>query len=350
MSDRVFESMIRRVSAHCERSAQPVVRLMFHGGEPMLAGASRFRRWLVRIAEELSEGRYVSLAIQTNATLIDDDWARLFAEFRVEVGVSLDGPPEVNDRFRVDHGGRGSYERVMRGVEALRRHQVPFSVLSVIQPGTDGLATYRHFCSMAPRTINFLFPDHNHEDIEGVRRAHGPNPIADFLLPVVDEWYGGGSSRGDVPLLRNMCRIILGGESRSDMFGNSPLGFVFIEPDGEIEGLDVLRIDAEGLAATGLNVTRDDFLAIASAHPFHAAAIFYGLPVPRDCGACPERETCAGGYLPHRYSRSRGFDNRSVWCPDILVLFGHLRRLLAVDVPETALRRRLLSDLALGRR
>jgi uncharacterized protein len=346
MSDEVFEAALRRVRRHCDDSGQPIVRIMFHGGEPLLAGVARFRRWLEIIDRELGGRVRVLLAVQTNATLIREDWAKLFAEHRVEVGVSIDGPRELNDRFRIDHAGRGSYDRIVRGIEALHQQGVPFSILSVIQLGADGLSVYQHFRSLRPNTINFLFPDYNHDDIAEVRQQYGPTPIANFLIPVADDWFRGEAKGGDVPILRNLCRIILGGETRSDMFGNPPLGFVFVEVDGEIEGLDVLRVDAAGLASTGLNVFHDDFRGIVSASPFHAQAIFDGVPLPTDCSSCHERETCAGGYLPHRYSHARGFDNRSVWCRDILLLFSHLRKLMEVDVAETTLRRTILAEMA----
>jgi uncharacterized protein len=301
-----------------------------------------------RIRDRFSPWIRVVLAIQTNATLIDDAWAEVFEEFDVEVGVSVDGPPELNDRYRVDHRGRGSYTRIARGMEALRRRGLNFSILSVVQLGADGMTIYRHFQSLEPHTINFLFPDHNHGDIASVRKEFGPTPVADFMIPIANEWYGSAGVSGEVPLLRNMCRIILGGVSQSDMFGNPPLGFVFIEPDGEIEGLDVLRIDEEGMSSTGMNVLRDEFVDLAIRNRFHGDAILNGLPMPSDCRTCPERETCSGGYLPHRYSRQNGFDNRSAWCADILVLFRHLRQLLGVDEVETKMRREVIAEVVAG--
>jgi uncharacterized protein len=350
MSDTVFEAAISRVRRHCIASGQNVVRLMFHGGEPLLIGTRRFRRWLEQIDHELKDIVKVRLAIQTNATLIDDDWAHLFAENGVEVGVSLDGPQAVNDRFRIDHFGYGSYAKIINGIGTLRRHGADFSLLSVIQLGADGAAIYNHFRNLEPRTINFLFPDHNHDDIAQVRALHGATPIFDFLRPVIDAWALDAGEAADVPLLRNLCRLILGGESRSDMFGNAALGFVFVEVDGDIEGLDVLRLDGEGMAACGANVLTNDFSSIAQLSDFHDRAIFRGLPLPNGCAVCPERQTCAGGYLPHRYSLARGFDNPSAWCADILLLFDYLRQLLDVDVAETRLRRDLLVEIAQGQR
>lgn len=347
MSDEVFGHTLTRISRWCRDTGQDRVRLMFHGGEPLLVGPTRFARWLDRSVAVLAPAT-VAFALQTNGTLVTDEWAALLADRRVEVGVSLDGPPELHDRARVDHAGRGSYDAVLRGIERLRRRGIPLNLLTVIPLGADGAEVYRHFAALEPSTVNLLFPDQNHDDIAEVRHRYGPTPLADFLVPVADEWWARGGTP-DVPLLRNVCRLVLGGRTRSDMFGNPPFGFVFVEVDGEIEGLDVLRMDREGLASTGLSVGTDDFASLAAQRSFHADAIFRGLPLPTGCRACPERATCSGGYLPHRWSEARGFDNPSAGCEDILLLFAHLRGLLDVDWSETELRRSVLAEPAWGR-
>src|ERR1700729_165832 len=93
-----------------------------------------------------------------------------------------------------------------------------------------------------------------------------------------------------------------------------------------------------------LNVHDADFSEIAAASPFHAR-VMAGLPLPTGCRACPERETCAGGHLPNRYSRTRGFDNPSVWCADLLALFGHVRERMGISHEETAARRARLDSM-----
>ena len=124
-----------------------------------------------------------------------------------------------------------------------------------------------------------------------------------------------------------------------------PLRFVFIETDGEIEILDVLRTSSSGITDTGLNVLRNDFQQLADVSRFHSDVVFKGVPIPTGCGSCIEKSTCSGGYLPHRYSRDRGFDNPSVWCADLLKLFAHVRERLGVTVEETQLRRDALAEL-----
>jgi uncharacterized protein len=120
---------------------------------------------------------------------------------------------------------------------------------------------------------------------------------------------------------------------------------MFIETDGGIEGLDVLRVCAEGMTGTGLNVMSSDFSEVAHASPFYKDVIFDGVAPPTPCIGCPEEHTCGGGYLPHRYSLAGGFDNRSIWCADILLLFSRFRELLNVSPAETAARRLALESV-----
>ena len=145
-----------------------------------------------------------------------------------------------------------------------------------------------------------------------------------------------------------MARIILGGSSPLDQLGGAPLGLCFVETDGDIEGLDVLKICEDGFTGTPHNVLTDGFEAFAASGGPQADTIFRGRPLPTGCGACPEALTCGGGYVPHRYGRTGGLNHPSVWCRDLLGLFGRLRRLLDVDHHETHARRQALAALAAG--
>jgi uncharacterized protein len=108
----------------------------------------------------------------------------------------------------------------------------------------------------------------------------------------------------------------------------------------------VLRVCRNGMSRTSLNVFMHDFLEIAGISTLHREAIFRGTRLPAKCATCVESSTCAGGYLPHRYSTDAGFNNPSVWCGDLMALFEHARNRFGVSVAETAIRRRALNELA----
>jgi uncharacterized protein len=117
-----------------------------------------------------------------------------------------------------------------------------------------------------------------------------------------------------------------------------------------MEGLDNLRACADGIARINLNVRDADFDEIFETLTMHGPAIFQGMPLPHGCRDCPERTTCGGGYLPHRYSSARKFDNPSVWCTDLLKMFSHVRGRMGVTVDQTHHRRLALESAAAASR
>ena len=347
MRDEVFDAALERIRRHCLLTGQESVTVTFHGGEPCLAGPEQLSDWCGRIYEALAGVARVRLSLQTNGTLLDERWAEVIARQGLDVGISVDGTPEIHDAFRVDHAGRGSYGAVARGLAALREAQIPLKFLSVVQLGASGLDVHRHLVQLGATSIDYLLPDFSHDTIGPVRERYGPTPCADYLIPIFEEWWRNGTLDLKVKIFWNIAWMILGGESRIDMFGNRPLSFLFVETDGSIEGLDVLRVCKEGIAQTGLNVLTSDFREVAGVSALHRAAVFEGVPLSAACASCPEGRTCGGGYLPHRYSAARGFDNPSVWCADLLKLFSHLRGRLDVSAEETALRRGYITGLNL---
>jgi uncharacterized protein len=345
MPDEVLEAALERIRGWCRSNHQERVTILFHGGEPLLAGPRRFTGWCDRIRAALAGTAIANFIIQTNAVLIDDDWIRIFRAYHISVGISIDGPRDIHDRFRVTHDGRGSYDDVLAGIERMRQANLPVDILCVVPFGTDGARVQRSFVEMGARRISYLLPDFTHDTISDVWAAHGPAPCADFLIPAFDDWWSQDTLDVLVEPFLNVTRLIMGGTSILDSLGNQPFGFVFIEADGSIEGLDILRVCGEGTCGTGLNVLRDDFQKMAALEQPHFRAIFSSPALPDDCQACPERDTCSGGYLPHRWSKAAGFNNTSVWCRDLLLLFQHIRCRLGVSREETRSRRAALEEL-----
>lgn len=346
MSNAVFEATLERICEQCRATGQDEFCIAFHGGEPCLIGPATFDAWCGRARAVLGSIVRLSLVMQTNGTLLDFAWIRLLQKHRVSIGISMDGPKEIHDAVRIDHREQGSYERVERGLRLLQEGQVPFGVGCVIPLGTAPLAVHHHFLELRCNQITYLMPHFTHDTIAPIRQLYGPTPCADFLIPIFDDWWFESTMEVQIDDLKDVARVIMGGKSHSEAIGNDPPRYVFIEPDGEMEGLDNLRACRDGLSRIKLNVFQSDFCDLLQTKTMHAQAIFEGMPLAQACRSCIEGRTCRGGYLPHRYSSTRGFDNPSVWCADLLKLFAHVRARMGVSIEETDERRRMLSAKA----
>ena len=128
MSDEVLETYIRQ---YIQQQDAQEINFAWQGGEPTLLGVDFFRK-AVAIQTKYAEGRTIHNALQTNATLLDDAWGGFLSENHFLVGVSIDGPADLHDAYRVDKHGGPTFDRVMQGIEALKRHGVDFNTMTVV--------------------------------------------------------------------------------------------------------------------------------------------------------------------------------------------------------------------------
>ncbi len=199
-----------------EAQASPEVTVAWQGGEPTLMGLDFFRTAVERANRYRKPGQTVLHTIQTNGVLLDDEWGAFFKENGFLVGLSVDGPREMHDAYRVDRGGAGSFDRVMRGFDVLRRHGVDVNILCTIHAANAGrpLEVYRffrddlgiqflQFIPIVERSTAELLPLANRgwgEREEGPRplytqrgdlvteRSVGAEAFGRFLIAIFDEW------------------------------------------------------------------------------------------------------------------------------------------------------------------
>jgi uncharacterized protein len=324
MSDEVFERALTVMAEYCERRDQHGMAITFHGGEPMLVGAARFDS-LARRARTVLGDRLRGLAIQTNATLVDDEWADVFERQEVQIGVSMDGPAAVHDQLRVDHLGRGSHADTVAGLARMQAHGLDPGILCVINPDSSGIENYRHFRALGAQRMNFLLPDASHDSKARLYGRFGGTPVADYLIPIFDSWFDEDDPDIDIRVFNDLLLLMMGGESETDAFGNPLMTYLIVETGGAIEALDALRVCDEGITNSGLNILENSLEDLHLGLPLLHRAVHEGFPLATICQTCLERDVCGGGYLPHRYARANGFDNPSVWCVDILKLLAHIR-------------------------
>ncbi len=129
MADEMLERYIRQL---LEAHQTPQVQVAWQGGEPTLMGLDFFRRSVAYVEQYRKPGTQIEYTIQTNGTLIDDDWAAFFRQHNFLVGISIDGPPAMHDAYRVDKGGQPTFDRVMRGLGYLQKHGVETNTLTTL--------------------------------------------------------------------------------------------------------------------------------------------------------------------------------------------------------------------------
>ena len=164
MADETVGALARRLSDYVKEAGLTSVTVLLHGGEPLLAGAARLRRFLETIHGALAgSGCVVEFSMQTNGVLLTEELLELFDRWNVTFGISLDGDEDANDRWRKDHGGGSSHSRVIQAIKLVADtttgRRLFRGLLTVIDVRNDPLKTFNFLKDLAPPRLDFLFPD-----------------------------------------------------------------------------------------------------------------------------------------------------------------------------------------------
>ena len=199
LSDELLERFIRE---YIESQTTPEVLFTWHGGEPLVRPLAFYEK-VVRLQQRYARSRRIANSLQTNGTLINDDWARFFHDQGWLIGVSLDGPEAYHDAFRRTRGGGPSFRNVIRGIDILNRHAVEWNALAVANRlnGDHPLSFYRFFKNIGCRYIQVtpVVERLAHHD-DGRQLASlvdegqlapfsiRPKQWGNFLCTIFDEW------------------------------------------------------------------------------------------------------------------------------------------------------------------
>ena len=344
MSTALAGKLIERVQVHCTENGIDEFLFAFHGGEPLLAGKDFYRRFVDKVNETLDKNIRVYYAVQTNGLLLDESWSRLFAELKMQVGVSLDGTEEINDLHRRDHKDRGSYQKTVNGLKAAlseNYHASTLGILSVINPAANPRETYTHFRNLGVAHLDFLLPYNNYDKLPpAYERMPLQKPVyGEWLVDVFDSWFDDiQPGRPSIRMFTGIIESLLGGEFPNDLLGNFSNQLLVIETDGGIEAVDYLKSCGDGFTKEGANILTHD---LSEAMNFKLANLYINshTRLCKQCLACPVQEVCGGGHLTSRYSSRNGFNNPSVYCLDLLKLITHIQNCVFSAIPAE-----LLSD------
>lgn len=201
MTDDTLE---RFISMYIQSQTTPQVLFCWHGGESLMRPLSFYKR-VVELQKKYAAGRIIDNTIQTNGTLLDDEWCRFFRDNNWLVGVSVDGPQEFHDEYRRNKMGAPSFRKVMQGINFLKKHGVEWNALAVVNDFNADypLEFYRFFKEIECRYIQFtpiverilprkdgryLASPMDAQDIPLADFSVLPAQWGDFLCAVFDEW------------------------------------------------------------------------------------------------------------------------------------------------------------------
>jgi len=347
MSDLTIQKLAQRIDSFSKKHEMQAISIILHGGEPLLAGKAFFRRFLDIFRESIADHVKIVYVVQTNALLIDEEWMQLFEELDIKLGISLDGDKETNDRYRIDHKGKGSYDRVIEKYQLARDSQFSQkapAVLTVINVDADPQELYHHHKSIGIESFDILLPDSNWDKLPpppspGTRFYGSPTAYGDWLIALFDEWYN-DSNQNKRPRIRKFSQIVqmvLGHKVSADDLGAGDNQLMVIETDGSYEAGDSLKICGPSFTKANTNVHNHE---IDEGLNTDLATLYFKShnSLCRECSSCKIRSICGAGYLPHRYSTSNSFNNTSVYCMDLTRLITHIQNRivdsLSVDMEE----------------
>lgn len=346
MSPRTLEIYVR---AYLQAQPDGPVTMVWQGGEPTLRGLDFFRRAVELAYQYARPEQRVSHALQTNGTLLNDQWCEFLAEHRFLVGVSMDGPEPLHDHFRVNKAGRGTYRQVRRGWDLLAKHGVDRNLLCTVHAANQdhGVEVYEHFTGelqaeflqfipivervptaqlpiaedgwRVDRKQRLLYTQQGHAVTS---RSVTPVGWGKFLSEVFDRWIAEDVGRVYVQHFDTMLANLMGQYTvcvHAPTCGDA----LAIEHNGDVYSCDHY-VEPDFLLG---NVTRgEDFAAMLDSRfqrDFGEAKLTH---LPQECLECPVRRFCHGGCPKDRFSPdSGGGDHLNYLCAGYKQFFSHAK-------------------------
>jgi uncharacterized protein len=316
MSDEVLERLISSYMA----TSQPQYAFGWQGGEPTLMGVDFFRRITDLQKKHGKPGSQVANGLQTNGTLLDDAFATHLRQYHFLLGVSLDGPADIHDPNRITADGRPTHARVLEGISVLRRHQVEFNILTLVNSLNS-----RH----PDKLYSFLLQEGHlyHQYIPCVEfdQAGKPLPFSvdpeawgDFLCTLFDLWYARDTRRVSIRLFDSILFKLVENVTNVCHMGRDCRQYFLVEHNGDVYPCDFF---AEPELKLGNIMTHgwDELLASPIFKAFGSCKSQWNPA----CDACPWVTLCAGDCLKHRYAGSHDPRRLSYLCSGWKRFFAH---------------------------
>ncbi|MEG1700364.1 MAG: anaerobic sulfatase-maturation protein [Alistipes sp.] len=335
MSDELLSLYIRQ---YIEANEVDTVRFCWHGGEPLLLGVDFYQKAMA-LQQKYAAGKRIENTLQTNGTLLNEAWCELFAANNFLIGISLDGPQDIHDAFRLTKGGRPTFERVMEGVRLMERCGVEYNTLSVVNRLCEGRGAeiYRFFHDQVHSRYMQFLPAVEHV----VDRPNAPRPLivapehagarlaewsvtakgyGDFLCAVFDQWVVRDVGSYYVQLfdatLAQWCGVQPGLCSMGETCGDA----LVVEHNGDVFSCDHFVYPAYKLG----NIRETPLAEIYRSDARRAFGLAKRNGLPAECLRCNYYFACRGECPKHRFEIGADGCRKNSLCEGLYRYFHHV--------------------------
>jgi len=336
MREEVLETYIRQ---YIEAQAAQEVHFAWQGGEPTLLGVEYFRR-VVELQGQYANGKKITNAFQTNGVLLNEEWADFFREHGFLVGISIDGPRELHDAYRVDKGGQPTFDRVRRGMDVLKRRNAEFNTLTTVHRANAGrpLEVYRFLKECGSGYMQFIPVVERaaaQTTQDGLRLVSPefageakvtpwsvePRQFGTFLCAIFDEWVRRDVGRTFVQLFDTSLQMWLGMESNLCVFRRQCGGALAMEHCGDVYSCDHFVYPENRLG----NIMDKPLESLVGSEQQRRFGEAKETTLPRYCRECEVRFACNGECPKHRFTKTPdGEAGLNYLCAGYKMFFGHV--------------------------
>ncbi|MBD3183322.1 anaerobic sulfatase maturase [Candidatus Poribacteria bacterium] len=311
---------------HINASTDPVIRFSWHGGEPTILGIDYFRNIVNLQRKHRPANRQIANGIQTNGTLLNEEWCEFFERERFAVGLSLDGPQEMHDRCRVTKDQKPTLERVMKGYELLRRYNIQCDILCVVNSYNVQYPTrlYGFFKHIKARYISFLpLVEQQKDTSRGVSDdTVSAEAFGHFLCAIFDEWKNNDIGKIDIQIFEEASRLAFGQEHSLCMFRKTCGDIPVVEHNGDFFSCDHF-VDNEYKIGNIQDTSLLEMLKSPEQRKFGQNKLD---TLPRYCRECEVRDMCNGECPKNRFIQTPdGEDGLNYLCAGYREFFNHCR-------------------------
>ena len=321
MPDDILETYIRQ---HIEATTGPVITFSWHGGEPMRAGLNFYRKAVALEKKYNHRGRKIINGIQTNGTLVNQEWCSFLAEEQFYVGISIDGPESLHDQFRLTRDGKPTFKKVMHGYDLLVVHGLDPEILCVVNAENvkHPKEVYRFFRQLGAPFMTFI-PLVEKQAVALVsQRSVTAGAFGEFLCTIFDEWVQRDIGEVKVQIFEEALRTAFDQDHTLCIFKQVCGGVPVVEHNGDFFSCDHF-VTPEHHLGNIMEISLADLLDSKRQQAFGLAK---RDTLPHYCRVCEVRDMCNGECPKNRFiSTPDGEPGLNYLCAGYRKFFNHCR-------------------------